>query len=110
MNKLIKIRITLTKNGFKEYQTEWDVKISKKVFILSRIDDVLNVGDLITRRIPINEVFNIKNSFNNLTNLIEYSTLCEPNNIEETRIKLRNKIIEALNSYKKDIEELSKFV
>jgi hypothetical protein len=101
--KFIKLSLTLTKNGFKWYEYNWDVEEKKTIYKLSYTDDF---GEKKVRHLNKEDLMKITNFLNPSTSIIEYNMFCTEDKVSEAKELLINKVSETAILFKKQIDEL----
>jgi len=104
--KILKVSISLTKNGFTTTISEYEASEKKLIYTLTRTLDDGFEDITINKRIPKEDLMVLKSTMNQSTNFIGYYIYTFPEDIDEATDKIRGEIIKTLKNFNDEINLL----
>ena len=101
--KLIRVKVLLHKGGLKWTENEWVCEPKKLVFVLKRYEGEELMS---TKRINKSEIFRTDSTFILNQNHIDFSMFSLPENVEETKAILLNKVTKVALDYQESINAM----
>lgn len=106
--KFLKISLMLNKNGFRWFETEWDVKETKTLYIMTRDDE--DGYPIVKRHLKKDELMKINNVIITSYRNVEYNMVCPVERKEEAQKLLMDKVLETVDEIKKSVDDLLTYV
>lgn len=101
-NKIISVTGTLSKDGVRWMEIESDIEKKSKIYVLTRFN---SDNEKIVRNIPIDDLLLLRSAYSNSVWVIGYTKRCYPENLEETKSEIIERIKLQLEIYKKALTE-----
>ena len=102
MDIVVKISLTLNKNGFEWLETEWECSEKSNMFQLTRKDAD---GGVIRRNLPIENLFKVDKWFTSY-DVVEYNIITPKEKIREAKNLLMSTVVKTVTDMKKTIDDL----
>ena len=106
--KIILIFIELTNKGIVWHEHNCNIEEKKSIYVITRKFEY--DGTIITKYIKKDELFKIIVPAINSTRQIMYKTYCYPEDVEETKELLLERVKKTVLNYKTEIDDLIKYL
>lgn len=102
--KFLKISLLLNKNGFRWIETDWDVKETETLYVMTRRDE--DGYPIIKRHLKKDELMKIKNIIITSYQNVEYNMVCPVDKKDECKKILMDKVLETVDEIKQSVDKL----
>jgi hypothetical protein len=106
--KFLKISLLLNKKGFRWIETDWDVKETETLYVMTRNDE--DGYPIIRRHLKKDELMKIKNMIITSYKNVEYYMVFPEDKKDECKKILMDKVLETVNEIKQSVDDLLTYI